>query len=158
MTRFTDVAPRLPIALRPLLAAAAAGSLLAGCSTITARGVVRDPGGKPIPDAVVRVTAARGGKLALATKADANGCFNASDFAPRGERELTIEVSAAGSRAAISGFSLRANTPILWATLASDSAGESSELRPMSSSEHNAVWEPICAPAIPRAASSLGPS
>jgi hypothetical protein len=158
MTRFTDVAPRLPIALGPLLAAAAAASLLAGCSTITARGVVRDPGGKPIPDAVVRVKVAGDGKPALAAKTDANGCFNASDFAPRGERELTIEVSAAGFRTATSEFSLRVNEPILWATLAPDSAREPSALRPMSSSERNGVWEPICAPAIPRAASSLGPS
>jgi hypothetical protein len=130
-------------------------SLSAGCATVMARGVVRGADGRPVPDATIRVRASGEREPFLAAKSEADGCFNARELAPRGARRFTIELSAPGRKP----ISLETGTtsPILLVLLEPDSVDEASAVRPMTAAERSALWEPVCAAAIPRAASSLAP-
>jgi len=138
-----------------LLAAAASTLLSAGCATIYARGLVRDAGGSPVGNAVVRVTSDETARPIAVSKTDANGCFSVSELAPRHRRGFTIEAAAPGFEPAAFRFTL--HSPILLATLAGASADARSEIRSMSPKERSTLWEPLCVPAIPREASSLSP-
>jgi hypothetical protein len=131
----------------PLLFAASASFLLAGCATVFSRGVVRDANGTPLGNVSIRITSTQTGALVTSGFTDAGGCFSMFKTAPRGEKRFLLDASASGFKPTT--FALDLQTPILLGTLAAVSSEKASGFRKLRSEEAYTEWEMTCVPPSP---------
>lgn len=133
---------------RTLLLFVAAASLLgSGCSTVFARGVVRDAAGVPLGNVSVRITSIQTGELIAASITDAGGCFLLFKPAPPGEKRFKLDASVPGFKPAT--FTASFQRQILLGTLATVSSEQPSSFRLLGNEEAYAEWEMTCWPPSP---------
>lgn len=130
--------------------------LLVGCSSVSARGRILDPGGRPIENAVAAVRAGDSGPALESASSDQNGCFDVFIVsAPPGQQRFTLEIGAPGRKAVTLEFERSEREPLLVTLTVASDAGPGS-VRVATPDEKSSAYDLYCIPVAVQGATSLG--
>ncbi|HTS01808.1 MAG TPA: carboxypeptidase-like regulatory domain-containing protein [Thermoanaerobaculia bacterium] len=118
---------------------------LAGCASVSAHGVIRSPGGEPVPDATVTLNEPETGKLTARAESDLRGCFSVFEPVASGDRPYVLHVSAPGYRPFVLTVRMH-DAPLLLVTLEKETSPSESASRPIAFHERYVVYDDACAP------------
>jgi hypothetical protein len=126
--------------------------LLAGCASVSARGIVADADGRPIANASLAIRV--GGTTVVAGASEGNGCFDLYQPLRRRPPSPVLLVEAPGYEPLAA--PLEAGRAPLFVTLAHASSGGASAARAATEAEAARRFEPPCAPFVAPDATALG--
>lgn len=129
--------------------------LIGACTSVTAQGVIRDPEGRPIGNASVRLRDAASGAALETASSEANGCFNLFAAVKGDQSRFILEVGAPGRKELAFTFEQDQHAPLL-VIVAGQSAPQEGSVRPIASLERYSLFDLYCAPAVVPDATTLG--
>lgn len=132
-----------------------AALLITGCTSVSARGLIRDANGRPIERAAVSVREAASSTALEKASSGANGCFTLLKGVRRDQVQFVLEVTAPGQKSATFTFE-RSRGDSLLVTLVEQSSARDSRIRAATAFERASLYEPNCAPLIPPDVTSIG--
>jgi hypothetical protein len=129
--------------------------LVTGCTSVSARGLIRDANGKPIEKAAVTVRETASSTALARASSGADGCFTLLKGVRRDQVQFALEVAAPGQKSATFTFERKQRDALL-VTLVEQSAARESSIRAATAFERVSLYEPPCAPFLPPDVSSIG--
>jgi hypothetical protein len=134
---------RLPALLAPLLIS----TLLQGCASVSAHGIIKTPDGNPVTDAALTLAEPETGKLTTRSSSDERGCFSVYEPVKSGDRSYVLRVASPGRKPLVLTVSTH-ERPLFFVTLAADDTPGESASRPIVPRERYVLYDAACAPEV----------
>jgi hypothetical protein len=133
--------------LRSCIAPILISTLVQGCTSVSAHGIIKTPSGDPVVDASLTLTETETGKLAARSSSDLRGCFSVYEPVKSGDRSYRLHISVPGYKPLV--LSVRMHEkPLFLVTLAGDKSPDESAARPIDPRERRLLYDASCAPEV----------
>lgn len=130
-------------ALAPVLVA----TIVQGCASVTAHGVIKTPDGNPVTDAQLTLTEPETGKITARASSDLRGCFSVYEPVSSGDRSYVLDISSPGYKSLVLAVRMH-EKPLFLVTLAGDKSPDESASRPIDPGERPILYDAPCLPLV----------
>jgi hypothetical protein len=135
-----------PLSIAAALVLLALGVASSGCSSVSAKGIVRTVEGEPVAGATLTLRSSQSGVPEPARYSEPNGCFNVFGMA-RGQEAGVLLVESPGYKP-LEWHIPPGRDSLLLITLAPASAANASSARPVTPRERGTLYATPCEPQI----------
>jgi len=120
-------------------------TLVQGCASVSAHGIIKAPDGSPVTDASLTLTEPETGKLTARSSTDLRGCFSVYEPVRPGDRPYLLHIAAPGRRSLVLTVHMHTQ-PLFLVTLAADESPDESASLPITPQQRNVLYDIPCAP------------